>query len=268
MRYGVFADIHANLHALQLALEVFRREGVDGYLCAGDLVGYGPFPNECVDVVAGLGGVCVAGNHDLMALERLPDDRCGKLVLDSQRWTRRVMREDVREFLAGLPPWTKVGEDLAIAHGTPENVLQGVGRPEQGAAVLNRLAELCPEARFLILGHTHRPWAYEQRRGAVAIPEGITVTLAGEERWVLNPGSVGQSRDRLIRVRFMILDLEREQATFYSLPYDHHLCRQALRRYGRPAGSCHLPPSSVRTYAGRLRRLARSALARMTASKG
>ena len=69
MRYGVLADIHGNLHALEAALPVLERAGVDRYICAGDLVGYGPFPNECVEAISNLGAVCVAGNHDLMALD-------------------------------------------------------------------------------------------------------------------------------------------------------------------------------------------------------
>ena len=88
MRYGVLADIHGNLHALRAALGALGREGVDRYLIAGDLVGYGPNPNECVELVAGLDAVCVAGNHDLIALDRLSDERCPELARQSLRWTR------------------------------------------------------------------------------------------------------------------------------------------------------------------------------------
>jgi hypothetical protein len=74
MRYGVLADVHANLHALEAALAFLATEEVDAYLCAGDLVGYGPQPNECVRRVLGLPATCVAGNHDLIALGELSDE--------------------------------------------------------------------------------------------------------------------------------------------------------------------------------------------------
>ena len=71
MRYAVLADIHGNLHALDAALAALKDAEVDGYLVAGDLVGYGPFPNECVERVAELDAACVAGNHDLIVLGQL-----------------------------------------------------------------------------------------------------------------------------------------------------------------------------------------------------
>src|SRR3954447_24462817 len=87
MRFAVISDVHANLHALDAALAFLATQDVDGYLCAGDLVGYGPFPNECVRRVAALGGPCVAGNHDLIAIGRLSDERCIPLAQASLRWT-------------------------------------------------------------------------------------------------------------------------------------------------------------------------------------
>src|SRR6059036_2321500 len=103
MRYAVLSDIHGNLAELEAALAYFRRVGVDGYLCAGDLVGYGPEPNECVTAVASLDAVCVAGNHDLIALGELSKERCIPLARRSLEWTRKALRGDVREYLAGLP---------------------------------------------------------------------------------------------------------------------------------------------------------------------
>jgi predicted phosphodiesterase len=94
IRYGVLSDVHGNLHAFQAVVNHLRRVGVDAWLCAGDLVGYGPHPNECVERVAGLGGIVVAGNHDLMALGRLDLGRQNSLVQVSQRWTRSVLTDE------------------------------------------------------------------------------------------------------------------------------------------------------------------------------
>ncbi len=80
MRLGIIADIHGNLPALEAVLEALSDERVDHYLCAGDLVGYRPFPNECVAMVAALGATCVAGNHDLIAIGRLSDAQAGRAL--------------------------------------------------------------------------------------------------------------------------------------------------------------------------------------------
>jgi predicted phosphodiesterase len=103
MRYGVIADVHANLHALDAALAFLCSQKIDAYLCAGDLVGYGPQPNECVRRVLALPGRCVAGNHDLIAVERLGSEGCSRLAQASLSWTRRVLDDDVRALLADLP---------------------------------------------------------------------------------------------------------------------------------------------------------------------
>src|SRR4051795_6579846 len=99
MRLGLIADVHGNLPALEAALAVLERERLDGYLCAGDLVGYGPHPNQVVERVRALGAPCVAGNHDLMALDRLPADRADELARETLAWTRDQLTDDSREYL-------------------------------------------------------------------------------------------------------------------------------------------------------------------------
>src|SRR3954447_4441079 len=104
MRYGLISDIHGNLSALRAVLAVLTREEVDGFLCAGDVVGYGPQPNECVEVIAQLDGAGVAGNHDLIALGRLGEDGLSRLARRSLAWTRDVLAPEARDWLARLPP--------------------------------------------------------------------------------------------------------------------------------------------------------------------
>ena len=147
VRYGVISDIHGNLPALEAVLDALARIGVDAYACAGDLVGYGPQPNECVQIVRALGVVSVAGNHDLIALGELSEDRCERLARDSLRWTRGQLEEPTRAYLAGLPRRVELPGGVVVAHGSlddpQEYVLQRragrrathptVGRPPCGA---------------------------------------------------------------------------------------------------------------------------------------
>jgi predicted phosphodiesterase len=253
MRYGVIADVHANAHALDAALAFLATQELDGYLCAGDLVGYGPLPNECVRRVLALPGRCVAGNHDLIALGRLSDERCIPLARASLRWTRGVLEDDVRTLLAGLPLGVTV-DGIALRHGSIADPQEYVVTMHQAGACLEQLAGLTPPARVLIVGHTHRPMAVT-RDGSV-LPHSSTgeVRLPPDEPILLNPGAVGQSRSADLRARVMVLDTKARVASFHGLEYDLDACREALRERGLPVKSCQVRSSRWRAVAARLRR--------------
>jgi predicted phosphodiesterase len=256
VRYGVISDIHANLHALQAALRVLAEADVDEYLCAGDLVGYGPLPNECVEVVAELGARCVVGNHDLIAVDRLPDDRCSALAGDSLRWTREALSSASREFLVALPRVLVAPGGVVVSHGSlddpQEYVRDGAQRTEQ----LRVLEQRHETARVLVLGHTHRRVAHALQRGTLRRGLDGSVDLHIPDRYLLNPGSVGQSRERRARSQFMVLDLEQSRTRFYGVRYDVAGCRRALRERGLAPESPHVKPTPVRDRAYALRRVA------------
>jgi predicted phosphodiesterase len=271
MRYGVIADVHANLHALDAALACLSAHEVDAYLCAGDLVGYGPQPNECVRRVLDLPGLCVAGNHDLIVVDRLGFEGTSRLAQASLNWTRRALDDDVRALLAELPLGTRIGE-IALHHGSTVDPREYVRTDAQARSCLDDLQRVHPGATILILGHTHRPLALSKRRGSLLRRAPGAVDLPPDEPIVLNPGAVGQSRSRDVRARVLVLDLATRVATFHAVSYDVAGCRQALRDCGLPPGSFHLPPSRrdgladvlqagvprVRATLGRLRRRAHS----------
>src|SRR5262245_47364739 len=117
MRYGVIADVHSNLHALQATVSVLDEIAPDRILVAGDLVGYGAFPNECIELIASLDPVCIAGNHDLIALGRLSADRCIPLARNSLAWTAGVLHDDSRRYLDELPMFATVAGGVVLAHG-------------------------------------------------------------------------------------------------------------------------------------------------------
>jgi predicted phosphodiesterase len=254
MRYGVSADVHANAHALDAALAFLATQELDGYLCAGDLVGYGPLPNECVRRVLALPGRCVAGNHDLIALGRLSDERCIPLARTSLRWTNGVLDDDVRALLAGLPLGVTV-DGIALRHGSIDDPQEYVVTQGQAEACLDRLTGLTPPARVLIVGHTHRPMA-ATRHGSV-LPRSSTgeVRLPAHEPILLNPGAVGQTRTADLRARVMVVDTNARVASFHGLEYDLDACREALRERGLPVRSFQVLPSRRRSVAARLLRL-------------
>jgi predicted phosphodiesterase len=256
MRYGIFADVHANAHALDAALAFLSTQELDGYICAGDLVGYGPMPNECVRRVSELPGRCVAGNHDLIALGRLSDQRCIPLAKASLRWTSEVLEDDVRALLGDLP----IGDTLdgiALRHGSLTDPQEYVVSEDQARACLEELEATLPTASILVVGHTHRPLAVSRRRGSWLRSGVGRVDLPPDEPILLNPGAVGQSRTADPRARVLVLDTATRAASFHALEYDIEGCRQALRARGLPPDSCHLRPSRWAEVADMVRRRVR-----------
>ncbi|MGI8728539.1 MAG: metallophosphoesterase family protein [Solirubrobacteraceae bacterium] len=245
MRFGVFADVHANWHALDAALSFLAGQHVDGFLCAGDLVGYGPLPNRTADRVLSLPGHVVAGNHELIVLGELGDGDCTDFARASLRWTRDVLDGDLRVRLAALPHHAQIQGVVALAHGSWDDPQRYVRTEGEAQVALSELQSWLPDAELLILGHTHEALAVGQRAGELLRGGVGEVALPRGDRVLLNPGSVGQARGGRARARVMILDLERHSASFHSLRYDTRSCRRALRELGLPPSSCHVRASGL-----------------------
>jgi predicted phosphodiesterase len=142
-----------------------------------------------------------------------------------------------------------------VAHGALDDAEHYVDSRAAAAEQLARLEEQEPGARVLVLGHTHRQWAYTAALGPRSTR--APVPLPAAEPILLNPGAVGQSRDLRARARCLLLDLERRHATFLSVRYDLASCRAALRGAGLPERSVHLRPSALRVTARALRKRVR-----------
>jgi predicted phosphodiesterase len=241
-------------------LSALASERVDAYLCAGDLVGYGPHPNECVEAVMELGAACVAGNHDLIATGRLVHEGIGDLARRTLEWTAGVLDPSVRDHLAQLP-LELVSHDVRLTHGALGDPRLKIRTGAQAAGQLEAMAAQHPAQRILVLGHTHVPFAYAERRGPLPAGRSATLLVPASERHLLNPGGTGQSRERRVLAHGIVLDLDERRATFLAVPYDFAACDRDLRRAGLPQRTYHLKPTPLhrraRRYARRLFRAPR-----------
>src|SRR6266567_3854119 len=151
MRYLVLSDIHANLEALEAVLA--DAASYDAVLCLGDLVGYGPNPNECVDRVRALPDLtCLVGNHDWAALGKLDLDMFNEFARAAAIWTTAELREDALDYLASLPAKTET-EAFALAHASPRDpIWEYMEFEHQGPPNFREF-----KARFCFVGHTHVP---------------------------------------------------------------------------------------------------------------
>jgi predicted phosphodiesterase len=236
MRWGVAGDIHGNLHALRTVLDALRAAGADRIVCTGDVVGYGPRPDECVELLVEAEALVVAGNHDLMAIGELPTAELGGLVRRTLEWTRTTITADTRAWLAGLPLELTTGDGILVTHGALGDPTRYVRDDPTALAQLVELAERHPAARGMLIGHTHHPRAY-------SAPDG---------RWLLNAGSVGQAREAAPVARGLVFegDAGPASADFLALGYDVSATRRELRAAGLPTHACHVAP-------GRLARMRR-----------
>jgi diadenosine tetraphosphatase ApaH/serine/threonine PP2A family protein phosphatase len=233
MRVAVISDIHANLPSLEAVLAAVDEEAPDEVWCLGDLVGYGAQPNEVVARVRERADVVLVGNHDLGVLGTIDLEDFGGEAAVAARWTREVLADDARTYLAGLEP---LGEraGFGLYHGSPrdpvwEYVLDG----RAAAAALATAPE-----RHVLVGHSHVALRIEvpddglTGTGGVA-PAGTEVDLT-TGRTLLNPGSVGQPRDGDPRAAWLVIDAAAGRATFRRVEYPVAEAQAAIRAAGLP----------------------------------
>jgi putative phosphoesterase len=244
VRYGVVSDIHSNRLALDAVLRRFRELDVDKVLCAGDVVGYGFEPNECIERLVETEAVTVAGNHDLFVTGHL-ERAAPAFVSESTEWTRRALGRDSLEYLTALPLQASV-PGVRLAHGSLDDPEEYVTRRQQAGAQLSRVASEQPGLTVLILGHTHRAMAYVEGQMHTPSPRRPVISVAAT-RALLNPGSVGQSRQLEFppRARAMVLDWPAGRAEFVEVRYDTAAARHGLRAHGLPCSGIHLLPGRL-----------------------
>lgn len=205
MRVLVISDIHANLTALEAVLE--HAPEYDAAWCLGDIVGYGPDPNECVEMVRNLPElVCLIGNHDQAALGKIPLTRFNEEAQAAATWTSEQLTEASESYLLSLPG--KVSLDgYTLAHGSPrqpiwEYILDGATARANFEAF---------DTDYCLVGHSHVPLVFVQTAPKAEVePYSIPWShpFHMHPRMILNPGSVGQPRDMDPRAAYAILDTE------------------------------------------------------------
>jgi putative phosphoesterase len=200
MLVALISDVHANAVALRAVLEDIEARGVHCIVCAGDVVGYYPYPNETVALFTKKGISSVQGNHDRAVLNQ-QNEGMNRMATSAVMWTAARLNARSRTFLTSLPVHLHLRIDgmvVGVYHGSPLDPDQYVFEIEADEDMLTD-----GECDLLVLGHTHVPFIK-------ALPHGI----------IVNPGSVGQPRDGDPRACYTIFDTARRKGTSIRLPYD------------------------------------------------
>lgn len=234
MRVLVISDIHANLTALEAVLLDAQARGYDTAWCLGDLVGYGPDPNECIERVRSLPQLaCIIGNHDAAALEQIDVSTFNPEARNAILWTRQTLSEDSQKFLRSLPEKIVISDQVTLSHGSPRH-------PVWEYLLDLRTATLSFqhfETPLCFVGHTHLPTIYlyneEDQSAQLQIPR-TDSPIHLPNRAIVNPGSVGQPRDRDPRAAYAIFDTETWIWDYRRVEYDIASVQMRMRQHGLP----------------------------------
>ncbi len=219
-RLAILSDPHSNLEALTQVLNDVDTQRCDSILCLGDLVGYGPQPQECCDLVRERDVIFIQGNHEQGLINIYHLNQFNQPARDALRKTREMITDETYEWLISHPKST-VLHGCRFVHGTPpDSATEYLWKYEkQMGEVFRRYSE-----RVCFVGHTHDLMRFTLADGGAAshkisLPEGETL-LAPDERHLVNVGAVGQPRDGDNSAKYVIYDMEEQALTVRFIPYD------------------------------------------------
>lgn len=235
MRALVVSDLHANAEAFRAVMKRMLRKKYDAVLCLGDFVGYGAQPNQVLDAMRTIRGrkVYIRGNHDRVAAGLDDASAFNQAARAAALWTRDKLSPVNRRFLRDLPLGPVVHSGVMLCHGSPWDEDEYVFTVHHAAQVLGLY-----DAPIILFGHTHLPAVFSvDARGNVrgfAVRDERTVKLDAACRYLINPGSVGQPRDRIPSAACIILDTTKRTVQYFRVPYDIPKAQQSILQAGLP----------------------------------
>jgi len=230
--YAIISDVHANLQALKAVLAEIEKEDIDSLLFAGDSVGYGPEPNECVELLRTKTSLMIAGNHDWGAVG-LTDVRdfnaYAHVAID---WTRDVLTTENFSYLHDLPLTKKISgdRDIFLVHGTPQEPDQWHYFSFEFDAKVNFRSF---DEQICFLGHSHIPFIAERSPRGKTSSFYARAEVKDRYRYIVNAGSVGQPRDGNPDASYVLF--KDDVIEIKRVSYDILLTQKKMKKAGLPS---------------------------------
>ena len=230
MRILVLSDVHGNLTALEAVIS--KAGNVDATFCLGDIVGYGPDPNDCIELIRSLpNSTCILGNHDAALIGRIQTDSFNLEARESINGVKNTLSEANFNFLFALPELS-INHEVTLVHGSPRDpIWEYILDTFTAKANLEYF-----DTQFCFIGHSHLPVIYEQKMNSMKwrlLQSNDIVKL--NSRAILNPGSVGQPRDHDPRAAFAVFYPEEKIWESHRVDYDITSVQQRIIDSGLPA---------------------------------
>jgi predicted phosphodiesterase len=231
-RIAILSDVHGNLPAFEAVLADIRDTGADAVWCLGDVVGYGASPDECVALAQAECDIVLGGNHDLAVAEQIPLTDFSPAAAAAARWTQEHASPDTLAWLAGLAPADE-RQPIGLYHGSPADpIWEYVLSTEQAEQSFDAMGP-----RIGAIGHTHVALRFTRDGDGELFGEqvpGGTEHVLGDGEWLVNPGSVGQPRDRDPRAAWMLIELDGWRASWRRVDYSIDAAAKAIARADLP----------------------------------
>ena len=235
MRALVLSDLHANAEALRAVLSRVRRKKFDCVVCLGDFVGYNAEPNQVLDVMRTFKSkkLYIRGNHDRVTVGLGEGHGFNPAARVAADWTAAHLSTPNRRFLETLPLGPLRRDDFLLCRGSPHDEDEYVFNEFHAAQIFEST-----DAPIVLYGHTHLPVIFWTEDGGkvrgTAVRGEATVKLESGRRFLINPGSVGQPRDRNPKAAFAIVDSDKMTAQFFRVPYNVRKTQSAILKAGLP----------------------------------
>jgi len=225
LRYAIISDIHSNLEALSAVLSQIDTNQVDEIICLGDIVGYGPNPNECITLVKQNCSIIIAGNHDYACINESETEYFNYFAKQAIFWTIEHLTDESYKFLSSLRLDYHV-ENVYLVHASPENpsLWNYILSIEQAIYNFSYF-----ENKICFIGHSHIPIVFsETEDNGYSISKETKFKINEDERYLINVGSVGQPRDLNSRAAYAVLDTIRNEYQLYRVTYNYLETQQKM----------------------------------------
>ena len=234
VKRALLSDIHSNLEALDAVLADIRQQGIREIYCLGDLVGYGANPSECIQLIRErVDVVAISGNHDRQVIgER--DKRMRRTALKALEWTQDNISPNNARYLRNLPSGRVVDDVFIMVHGSLVERDAYILNSREVQRNLECMVNEFEGLRICFFAHTHVPMLIGTRAVVTDLKKTRTFQLDRDDIYLINPGSVGQPRDRCPLASFGIFDAERWTMTFVRKEYDLKLAQRRIIEAGLP----------------------------------
>jgi predicted phosphodiesterase len=242
MRWAFLADVHGNLEALRAVLRDLEDWPDHGLICAGDIVGYGPDPEACLELLGERAATCVGGNHEAMVLGRIGFGRCVYAGILAAVWTRAHLPRWALQRLAALPVVAQPSPEIVVCHAVADDLERYVRSKEDAEAALASASRRFPDAELVVSGHTHFA-AFRGGAGTFRLASaGAAERVAPGRLQLVNPGSVGQPRDGIPVARYARYDSVTRTVSWHAVGYDAAPTLAKLRKLRLVARVCYSFP--------------------------
>jgi predicted phosphodiesterase len=231
VKTAVISDIHGNLIALETYFTLIESLGVDRTVCLGDVVGYNPWPNECVELLKKYGVPTIMGNHDQVAAGIQDPIAFNDIAREAILWTRETLTEKNRAYLRTLPVQMTVDKKYLLVHGSIIDPDEYVLTPVAAARNIKALHE-STGVKICFFGHTHVVSCFSSAGSSDSFRVDAELSLVDGRTYLINPGSIGQPRDGDSRASFLIFDEEERRVEFHRFEYDIEQVVMELNRQG------------------------------------